>query len=349
MESAKSIVPAEPAGQGGGHIPRRSIDGSKTQPRDFEGEVSTNDEMPSAETIAKIDNYLVLDRCGKSRPFRKLYRGGCAMRRTLFIFIRHFYCGNCQEYLRTVSESITPEALATIPVSTSIVVIGCGDPALIDMYAETTKWPYEMYTDPSGSLFNELGMMKTLALGSRPVYMKKSMVMSTIHSIGQALRAIPGGMVLKSGDQRQVGGEFLFEPLTMAAPAHTPRDMPSLAPDLEESEEKKEKKMDDDGDQDEEPDKYAEEKRLTWCHRMRTTRDHAEIPELMEVLGLEGHGEPIPDEERWSEALSSRKGTGSTMAPQIKELRRALAEQRVAREETEREGGVEESKKGGQV
>lgn len=127
------------------------------------------------------------------------------------------------------------------------------------MYVETTKWPFDIYTDPSASLFRELGMTKTLALGKKPGYIKKGFFVNVLHSVGQALRSIPEGLALKSGDQRQVGGEFLFEPL----------DKASTATEVE-----------------------GEEKKLTWCHRMRTTRDHAEIPELMEVLGLEGGGKP---------------------------------------------------------
>lgn len=90
-DSAKS---ATRAGDGDGIArPLSTVDVSKTQPQDFEGEVSTNDELPSKETIAKIENYPVLDRDGHSRPFGKLYRGAGTTRRTLFIFIRHFYCG----------------------------------------------------------------------------------------------------------------------------------------------------------------------------------------------------------------------------------------------------------------
>ena len=31
-----------------------------------------------------------------------------------------------------------------------------------------------------------------------------------------------------------------------------------------------------------------ENERVTWCHRMKNTRDHAEIPEMRRVLGLDG-------------------------------------------------------------
>jgi hypothetical protein len=41
--------------------------------------------------------------------------------------------------------------------------------------------------------------------------------------------------------------------------------------------------------------------KIVWCHRMRNTRDHAEIPELRRVLGLE-HGRP-PIRKRWSATI----------------------------------------------
>jgi bifunctional DNA-binding transcriptional regulator/antitoxin component of YhaV-PrlF toxin-antitoxin module len=50
---------------------------------------------------------------------------------------------------------------------------------------------------------------------------------------------------------------------------------------------------------------------------MRNTRDHAEIPEIREVLGLEPlDGVDAPegaDKKRWTKALLERKGTGLTI------------------------------------
>lgn len=60
---------------------------------DFHGEVVTNDELPSAETIRRIENYIVLDRHGKTHTFRSLYTGRSVARRVLVIFVRHFFCG----------------------------------------------------------------------------------------------------------------------------------------------------------------------------------------------------------------------------------------------------------------
>lgn len=107
---------------------------------------------------------------------------------------------NCQEYLRTLSASITPDALLGLPISTFIAVVGCGDPGLIEMYASATGCPFPIYADPTRKLYSELGMIKTLALGARPAYMKKSLLKSSIESIVQGLKKIGTGLVTKAGE-----------------------------------------------------------------------------------------------------------------------------------------------------
>lgn len=62
-------------------------------PLDFEGSVDSTNELPSIETLRKIENYVVLDRHGKSHPFKSLYTGKHVARRVLIIFVRHFFCG----------------------------------------------------------------------------------------------------------------------------------------------------------------------------------------------------------------------------------------------------------------
>ncbi|PHH86514.1 hypothetical protein CDD83_10122 [Cordyceps sp. RAO-2017] len=278
--------------------------------RDFEGPVATTNQLPSAETVAEADDYVLLDRDGRSHSFRSLHSGRNVARRVLVVFVRHFFCGNCQEFLRSLSSAVTPEALLQLPVSSFVVVVGCGDAALIDMYVEATRCPFPVYTDPTGALFDRLGMVKTLALGPRPAYMRKSMAKGVLDSIGQGLRHLPSGLALRSGDHRQVGGEFLFEPLDPATPLD--EDGPPVA------------RAAADDDKDGRP---VEPKRVTWCHRMTNTRDHAEIPELMDILGLDG---PDParlvdqaDKEgarRWARAMQLRKGSGVTMADQMRKL-----------------------------
>lgn len=172
------------------------------------------------------------------------------------------------------------------------------------MYAEASQCPYPIFTDPQRSLFKALGMTQTLQPGEQPAYMRTNMLTSSLRSVWQGIKQIPKGLVFKSGEMRQVGGEFLFEPLDITTPI-SEKTVPPLEQAIN-------------GNAAEE--QAGEAKRVTWCHRMRTTRDHSEIPELMEVLGLDGQGKPIKDEKRWEQALQARKGQGSSMAAQMKEV-----------------------------
>lgn len=301
--------------------------------RAFTGELTTSNTLPSQSTIDKIGDYIVLDRHGRTHPFKSLYTGKNVARRVLVVFIRHFFCGNCQEYLRSLSEAITPDALLRLPISTFIAVVGCGDPHLIDDYATETGCPFPIYTDPTRRLYEELGMCRTLAMGPKPAYVRRSFAHTIATGVTQGLRNVKKGLAFKSGDQKQVGGEFLFEPFTLSSPLDddphhrhlvSPVSMSrklsvgfnSLGDGTKRDEVRKERNG-------------IEEKRVSWCHRMRTTRDHAEIPELMEVLGLDelegGIDGPLGvDLKRWSKAKEERKGTGLSLASEMTRMSKEL-------------------------
>lgn len=65
----------------------------EVNPADFKGEVASDNTIPSAETLRKVEGYTVLDRHGKTHTFKSLYSGPNSARRVLVIFIRHFFCG----------------------------------------------------------------------------------------------------------------------------------------------------------------------------------------------------------------------------------------------------------------
>lgn len=179
------------------------------------------------------------------------------------------------------------------------------------MYVQETNCRFPVYTDPTRSLFHALGMTKTLQLGVKPAYIRKSMTRSIVDSIVQGVKQLPTGNVLKMGDQRQVGGEFLFEPRNILTPVTTPRDenfqpMETLEDPRNSASGRDSGRSRDYGDED---------KRVTWCHRMKTTRDHAEIPELIEVLGLD-----VSRSAGRNSVTSARKGKGQSMAEEIRKL-----------------------------
>lgn len=73
--------------------PPTSIDIDKNKPKDFDGQVATNDELPSDATLAKVADYVLLDKHGKTHTFKSLYNSPNGARRVLVVFIRHFFCG----------------------------------------------------------------------------------------------------------------------------------------------------------------------------------------------------------------------------------------------------------------
>lgn len=94
-QSAKPILMADTS------IATTKDNDSVAQPRvsmnveEFQGEVQTTNELPTIETLRKIEAYNVLDSDGKSHSFKSLYAGRNSARRVLIIFIRHFFCGVC--------------------------------------------------------------------------------------------------------------------------------------------------------------------------------------------------------------------------------------------------------------
>ncbi|EKD20245.1 fmHP [Drepanopeziza brunnea f. sp. 'multigermtubi' MB_m1] len=271
-----------------------------SQPADFEGEVNTNNDIPSQAVLKSVENVSILDQEGRSIPFKNLYSGPNVARRVMVIFIRHFYCGNCQEYIRALTSSITPSSLLSLPIPTFIAIVGCGAPSLIPMYQEATSCPFPIYADPTKKLYSALGMLRTLNMGTRPEYQRKDQLSMVFESVVQAMKKIKDGQALKGGDMHQVGGEFLFEPVDMNSPLNTPE------PEADSGD----KQLGDGAKAQQQEGGWSEEKRITWCHRMKNTRDHAEIPELREALGLSGEGAKGKNEKRWSKALVERKGTG---------------------------------------
>ncbi|KAF2758889.1 hypothetical protein EJ05DRAFT_509779 [Pseudovirgaria hyperparasitica] len=237
---------------------------------EFKGDLNVSTALPTEEDLKKCEDLVVLDNKGSSRTFKSLYTADNTAPRQLIIFVRHFFCGNCQEYLRTLCSSITPEDLISLEKPTFITVIGCGKPELIDMYVETTGCPFPVYADPSTKLYDALGMVRTLDLGpKKPEYIQSGMLGGALRSILQGLKS--GKNAINGGSFKQVGGEFMFE-----------------------------------------------HGKATWCHRMRNTRDHAGIPEIKGILGLDGTAKP-PPKKTWGSGLKDFARRGSSLGRPAKE------------------------------
>ncbi len=71
---------------------------------DFNGDLDTNNDLPSRATLKKIEDFPILDQDGKAIPFKNLYTGPNVPRRILVIFIRHFFCGVSDSRRATIAE-----------------------------------------------------------------------------------------------------------------------------------------------------------------------------------------------------------------------------------------------------
>ncbi|KAK2007303.1 hypothetical protein LZ32DRAFT_593996 [Colletotrichum eremochloae] len=188
-----------------------SENGFQTEPDVPREHAAVSDVPPSPEALAEAAELQVLGRDGKPHLFKSLYGGLDSTSRVVIVFIRHFYCGACQAYTESVSTTMTPEILSSSHMPTTFVFIGCGGHELIDDYAQVTNCRYPIYTDPTGKLFDTLGMVRTMAAGGRTVYSPKRWLSHAIKGMYDLLVDLPSGKAMKSGDPMQVGGEFVFE------------------------------------------------------------------------------------------------------------------------------------------
>ncbi|KAF9700187.1 hypothetical protein EKO04_001711 [Ascochyta lentis] len=98
--------------------------------------------IPTPEELAEALTIELYDNVGAKTHLGDLIRG----KRSVLIFTRHFWCLNCQAYVRAISESIPPSKL---PLNTQILIVGNGSYQPIDTYATTTASAYPIYTDPT--------------------------------------------------------------------------------------------------------------------------------------------------------------------------------------------------------
>ena len=113
--------------------------------------------------------------------------------------------------MRALAEEMPPERLAQMQPPTKITIIGCGDPVLIQNYIKLTKCPYDIYADPTRSLYKPLGFSVNLIANDRtPTYVSRwsppSLFKNIMISLGLAAKA----RTINAGVTSQNGGELIW-------------------------------------------------------------------------------------------------------------------------------------------
>lgn len=160
--------------------------------------------VPSAATSLPV-----LDSNGTPHLFSTLYMTDKSNEQTLVIFIRHFFCGSCKEYVCALSQEdgLTPTELSA--ANKHLIIIGCGQPNLVEQYVKDTKCPFPIYADPTQKLYDAFGMIRSLNLGDKkPDYIKSSFLSNVAKSAVCQLSA--GSAMFQGGDIKQNGGEYLI-------------------------------------------------------------------------------------------------------------------------------------------
>ncbi|KAF5313254.1 hypothetical protein D9619_002365 [Psilocybe cf. subviscida] len=185
----------------------------------FRFQMSTSAKsLPDEHTLAAATELEVVDLNGKRVRFGDLFND----RKSIVVFIRHFFCGTCQgqahfihpyqNYAKHLA-AVSTETLEAAGVQ--IVLIGCGEYTLIKNYAEETGFRGEIYANPTRSVYHALGMnLETLRMtpstDEKRSYIPDSRLLNTVSATVRALKHPT--LVGKQGNMSQVGGEFIFGP-----------------------------------------------------------------------------------------------------------------------------------------
>ena len=170
--------------------------------------------------------------------------------RTAVVFIRHFWCPLCQDYMQSLCARVRPSLLArwaqggTEGGLVGFVVIGNGAHGMIRKYRKMFGLPFAVYTDPGRAVYRALGMGCAQDDGHRHMPRRQagiprglgapavvSVELATTGGAAQrtggyvrhglvggiarvVVRALRVGMPVweKGGDIGQLGGEFVLGP-----------------------------------------------------------------------------------------------------------------------------------------
>lgn len=166
---------------------------------------------PNGDQLARAAELTVVAHDGKPVRFGDLFQN----QRTIVLFLRHFWCPLCQDYMYSVSRAVDPACLDRAGVR--LVIVSHGAPSMIKSYRQIFRLPpsIPLYTDPSRALYVALGMtLRTLDPGPEPGkgdYIRHSYW----PGIGMVVKnAIKTRMPLTAngGDVKQLGGEFILGP-----------------------------------------------------------------------------------------------------------------------------------------
>ncbi|KAL0956372.1 hypothetical protein HGRIS_002519 [Hohenbuehelia grisea] len=170
--------------------------------------------LPNQLQIESAALVPVIDENGQRIPFGDLWK----RQKTIAIFIRHFWCPLCQDYMYSITRSVSPDVLKRAGIK--LVIISNGSHKMIKSYRKIFHTPFSVYTDPSHRLYDAFGMKFEHADEGVPgSYVRHGLMGGIAMVVGNALRV---GMPIweNGGDIKRLGGEFILGPGLTCSFAH---------------------------------------------------------------------------------------------------------------------------------
>ncbi|KAK8864192.1 hypothetical protein IAR55_001438 [Kwoniella newhampshirensis] len=162
---------------------------------------------PTAKELFEASLLQVVGEHGERVKFGDLVNG---KKRTIVVFIRHWFCPLCAQYMNSIISEVSVDALEKANVE--LLIIGNGSDKMLDGYRNKAfRCPFKMYTDPTLALYRALGLTRQTG-DSGPEeekgdYLVQSAMESTVQTIKRATK-----MPLRNpGHFLQLGGEFVFD------------------------------------------------------------------------------------------------------------------------------------------
>ncbi|KAK0480186.1 hypothetical protein IW261DRAFT_1476624 [Armillaria novae-zelandiae] len=178
---------------------------------------------PTPTQIARAAEKPLVASSGLRVPFGTVF----ARKRVIVIFIRHFWCPLCQDYMHSLA--------SLAPRNADIVIISNGSHTLIDKYRQMFGLRFQMYVDPDLEVYRALGMGTIANSKSRArrekvdSYVKRGALGGIAMVVFRALKV---GMPMweKGGASTQLGGEFVLGPGMTCTWAHRMQTREGHAP-----------------------------------------------------------------------------------------------------------------------
>ncbi|KAH7106209.1 hypothetical protein BKA62DRAFT_286677 [Auriculariales sp. MPI-PUGE-AT-0066] len=167
---------------------------------------------PTQDQLRAAADLELLDQDAHRLRFGDLF----ATQQAIVVFIRHFWCPHCQDYMQDLVRAADLQALSA--TRTRLIIVSCGAPNMIRSYRQIFAMPPTtlLLTDPTRALYLALGMSRRATdTGPDPTTRSDYVRHGYWPGIGMVVKnAIKFRMPLTAngGDVKQLGGEFVLGP-----------------------------------------------------------------------------------------------------------------------------------------